>query len=275
MVRSRSAFPREGEFIVGRVRDIQNQYVYVDLLDYDGLPSEKNAQGMIHIREISSRWVKNIRNHLRVGQKVVLRVLRVDEQKGHVDLSLRRVNSAQRKNRTKEWKYAVKFENLLQFLADDVEGMAVDEVYEKIGFPVLELFEDQYQETVEELKENGEEVMQEIDNVSDEIKEKFLQIVNDNVKISTVSIIGKLDLIVRTSNGIELIKETLKEARDVIEPKETRKIEITYLGAPTYRIEVISKDYIDAENILSDFLEVVEQNIENLDELGEFEFARD
>ncbi|MGV9171900.1 MAG: translation initiation factor IF-2 subunit alpha [Promethearchaeia archaeon] len=275
MVRSRSAFPREGEFIVGRVRDIQNQYVYVDLLDYEGLPSERNAQGMIHIREISSRWVKSIRNHLREGQRVVLRVLRVDEHKGHVDLSLRRVNSAQRKNRMKEWKYAVKFENLLQFLADEVEEMTLSDAYGQIGFPVLELFEDQYQETVEELKENGEQIVEEIKDVSDEIKEKFLQIVNENVKISTVSIIGKLELIVRTSNGIELIKNTLKEAKSVIEPKETRRIEITYLGAPSYRIEVVSKDYLDAENILSDFLEVIEKNIEDLDELGEYEFVRD
>ncbi|MGV9200209.1 MAG: hypothetical protein ACOC4M_15495, partial [Promethearchaeia archaeon] len=209
------------------------------------------------------------------GQRVVLRVLRVDEHKGHVDLSLRRVNSAQRKNRMKEWKYAVKFENLLQFLADEVEEMTLSDAYGQIGFPVLELFEDQYQETVEELKENGEQIVEEIKDVSDEIKEKFLQIVNENVKISTVSIIGKLELIVRTSNGIELIKNTLKEAKSVIEPKETRRIEITYLGAPSYRIEVVSKDYLDAENILSDFLEVIEKNIEDLDELGEYEFVRD
>lgn len=274
MVRSRSAFPREGEFIVGRVRDIQNQYVYVDLLDYEGLPSERNAQGMIHIREISSRWVKNIRNHVREGQRAVLRVLRVDEQKGHVDLSLRRVNSAQRKNRMKEWKYAVKFENLLQFLADEIEDMTLDDAYDQVGFPVLGKFEDEYQETIEELKENGEDIMENID-ISENIKETFLKIVNENVKISTVSIIGKLNLIVRTSDGIEIIRNTLKEAMSVIQHKETRKIDINYLGAPTYRIEVISKDYIDAENILADFLELVENNIDPLNGLGEYEFVRD
>ena len=99
MVKSRTPFPKEGEFVIGRVVDIQQQYIYVDLLDFEGLTSEEYARGMIHISEISSRWIKNIRNFARVGQRIVVRVLRVDQSKGHVDLSLRRVNSAQKDNR--------------------------------------------------------------------------------------------------------------------------------------------------------------------------------
>ena len=35
MVRQKNKFPKQGEFIVGKVSDIQNQYVYVDLIDYN------------------------------------------------------------------------------------------------------------------------------------------------------------------------------------------------------------------------------------------------
>ena len=128
MVRSREKFPKVGEFIVGKVVDIYQQYVYVDLIDYDGLDSEKAARGMIHVSEISSRWIKNMRNFVRVGQRIVLRVLRVDPFKGHIDLSLRKVNSAQKENRMKEWKYALKYENLLQFLADATD-LTLDDAY--------------------------------------------------------------------------------------------------------------------------------------------------
>ncbi|KKK83062.1 hypothetical protein LCGC14_2797170, partial [marine sediment metagenome] len=106
MVKSRTNFPREGEFLVCKVTEVERQYVYVDLIDYKGLPSEDSAKGMIHISEISSRWIKNIRSFVRIGQRLVLRVLRVDKEKGHIDLSLRRVNSAQKDIRMKEWKYA-------------------------------------------------------------------------------------------------------------------------------------------------------------------------
>ncbi|MHA2398111.1 MAG: hypothetical protein ACXADU_04385 [Promethearchaeota archaeon] len=67
MVKSRAKFPKEGEFVVAKVTDIENQYVYVDLIDFEGLPSEETARGMIHISEISSRWIKNIRTFVRPG----------------------------------------------------------------------------------------------------------------------------------------------------------------------------------------------------------------
>jgi translation initiation factor 2 subunit 1 len=271
MVRSRTKFPKEGEFIVGKIADIQQQYVYVDLIDYKGLNTENNARGMIHISEISSRWIKNIRNYVRIGQRVVLRVLRVDPVKGHVDLSLRKVNSAQRENRTKEWKYALKYENLLQFLADETE-LTLDDAYELIGWPVKERF-DTYQEAVEELKENGRVILDDIENITEDQKEKFLKIINENVSISTVDITGKIKLSYDSENGIELIKESLIDARNVIESKQARHLSIHYLGAPFYRIEVVSKDYLDAENILSDALGVIESKVEKYN--GTFEFIRD
>ena len=48
---------------------------------------------------------------------------------------------------------------------------------------------------------------------------------------------------------------------------------IHYLGAPFYRLEIVSKDYLDAENILSDALEVIEAKVEKYN--GTFEFIRD
>lgn len=271
MVRSRNKFPSEGEFILGKINDIQDQYVYVELIDYEGLESEKTARGMIHISEISSRWIKNIRNYVRVGQRVVLRVLRVDPSKGHVDLSLRKVNSAQRENRTKQWKYALKYENLLQFLADETD-LDLDKAYELIGWPVLDRYEN-YQEAVEELKENGKEILDELKDLSEEHKKIFLKIVNENVNISTVEITGKIKLSFNSGNGIDLIKESLIKAENVIKSKETRHLNIHYIGAPYYRLEVISKDYLDAENILSDALQIIEEKA--IKNNGTFEFIRD
>ncbi len=273
MVKSRAKFPKQGEFVISKVTEVQNQYVYVDLIDYDGLPSEGTARGMIHISEISSRWIKNIRNFVRIGQRIVLRVLRVDPEKGHVDMSLRRVNSAQKEIRLKEWKYAVKYENLLQFLTETEEvEMNLDEAYELIGFPVKDYF-DTYQEAIENLKENGEELLNDLEGVTDEVKTTLLKIVDENVEISTVNISGKVKLSFNSEDGIDQIKETLVEALKVIDSKETRSILINYLAAPFYRLEVTTKDYLDAENILSDALEVFEQKAVQYN--GTFEFIRD
>ena len=44
MVKNKNSFPKEGAFIMARVVDIQKQYIYVDLPDYRGLPSEETAR---------------------------------------------------------------------------------------------------------------------------------------------------------------------------------------------------------------------------------------
>jgi translation initiation factor 2 subunit 1 len=274
MVKNKESFPREGAFILGRVVDIQAQYIYVDLPDYDGLPSEEIARGMIHISEISSRWIKNIRSIVRIGQRLVLRVVKVVPDKGQIDLSLRRVNSAQKVLIAKEHKYANKFENLLQFLIE-TEGidLTLDQAYELIGWPIKEQF-DLYQEAVEALKEGGQEILDELTNVPEDIRKKFLQIVEENVEISTVSIKGKIKLMNKSEDGIIKIKDTLNEIIKLIEkPKPTRKIDLLYLGAPFYKLEIISKDYLDAENILSEAIEVLENTTQQNN--GSFEFIRD
>ncbi|MBY9007678.1 MAG: S1 RNA-binding domain-containing protein [Candidatus Lokiarchaeota archaeon] len=271
MPKSRNPFPKEGEFIVAKVTDIENQYVYVELLDYEGLPSEKLARGMIHVSEISSRWIKNIRTHLREGQRIVLRVIRVDLEKGHVDLSYRRTNDAQRKNRMKEWKYAVKYENLLQFLADEYDDLKLDNAYEQIGFSILELYNDNYQDAVEDLKENGKDIMNKISAISQEKKDSFLKIIAENVEISTISILGKIKLRFNQNNGVELVKESILEAQNSLKnPKITRKLNITYVAAPKYGLEIIAKDYLDAENILSDALEILEEKAKKYNAIYEF-----
>jgi len=274
MVRNKDPFPKEGAFIMGRVVDIQNQYIYVDLPDYDGLPSEETARGMIHISEISSRWVRNIRSIVRIGQRLVLRVVKVVPDKGQIDLSLRRVNSAQKDLIAKEHKYANKFENLLQFLTEMKEiDLTLEQAYELIGWPIKEQF-NFYQEAVEALKEEGEDILTELKTIPDDIKKAFLKIVDENVEVSTVKIMGKIKLMNTSGDGIDKIKETLNSVMKVIDdPKVTRKINLSYLGAPIYRLEIISKDYIDAEGILSEAIEVLENTTQQNN--GSFEFIRD
>ena len=118
MVSSKHPFPIPGELVVCNVVSIQQGYVQVKLEDYKGTSNEGNLIGMVHISELSNRWVKNIHSLISVGQKVVLLVLRVNEERGYVDLSLRRVTMEQKTNKMNDWRYAVKAENLLKFFAE-------------------------------------------------------------------------------------------------------------------------------------------------------------
>ena len=69
MVRKSQEWPDEGELIVGTVYKVVNYGAFANLEEYAG------KEAFIHISEVSSGWVKNIRDHVRENQKIVARVL--------------------------------------------------------------------------------------------------------------------------------------------------------------------------------------------------------
>ena len=68
-------WPEIGDFVIATIQKITDYGAYVMLDEYE-------KQGLLHVSEVSSGWVRNIRDFVREGQKTVLKVLRVDAQKG-------------------------------------------------------------------------------------------------------------------------------------------------------------------------------------------------
>ena len=97
--------------------------------------------------------------------------------------------------------------------------------------------------------------------------------ISEKVATNTANITNLKEDFKEVKTNQEEIKESLLGALKVIDSKETRKIIINYLAAPFYRLEVTTKDYLDAENILSDALEIIEQKTVHYN--GTFEFIRD
>jgi len=72
--------------VMVQVRQIAEMGAYVKLLEYDGV------EGMILLSELSRRRIRSIQKLIRVGRNEVVVVLRVDKEKGYIDLSKRRVS---------------------------------------------------------------------------------------------------------------------------------------------------------------------------------------
>src|SRR3989344_5557116 len=95
---------------------------------------------MIHISEISPGRIRNIRDFVKEGKKVVCKVLNVNREKGYVDLSLRRVNQAQKISKNNSYKQEQKAEKVLQDLAKKLDT-DLKTIYEKIGNKIIEKYE--------------------------------------------------------------------------------------------------------------------------------------
>src|SRR5438105_13609527 len=72
-------WPDEGELVVCTVSNVKNFGAFVTLDEYE------SKEGFIHIAEVSSGWIKYIRDHVREGQKLVSKDLKGSNEKRHTD----------------------------------------------------------------------------------------------------------------------------------------------------------------------------------------------
>ena len=109
---SQAIFPEVGDLVVATVKRVEDYGAYVKLDEFAGI------EGLVHISEMATTWVRNIRDHAREGQKLVLKVLRVNPQRNQIDLSLRRVTGREKSEKMLEWKKERKAEAILKSAAE-------------------------------------------------------------------------------------------------------------------------------------------------------------
>jgi len=82
----RNKYPDVEETVFTLVKRLDAMGVYVSLLEYD------ETEGMILLSELSRRRIRSVKKLINVGRTEVAMVLRVDKDKGYIDLSKRRVS---------------------------------------------------------------------------------------------------------------------------------------------------------------------------------------
>ncbi len=238
MVRRKSEWPADGELVMCTVTKVFPQGAFVKLDEYAG------KEGMVHISEVASGWIKNIRDFVREGKKVVGKVLSVDVKKGHIDISMRQVKDVQRRAKVQQWKREQRAEKLLERAAGSL-GKDLDAAYEEVGFKLQDKFGDLYS-AFEAVATKGKEVLAGLgaDNWVDVIGELAA-----GIEPPIVQITGYVDLSCPTPEGVEVIKSALMDAQSSVREPEI-KVEARYVGSPRYSIRISAPSYKIAEDAL-------------------------
>lgn len=242
-------WPEVGDLVIATVESVTDYGAYVKLDEYD-------KKGLLHVSEISSGWIRNIRDFVRENQKVVLKVLRVDIEKGHIDLSLRRVTKREKIEKILSWKRERKAENLLRNVAEKV-GLLIEEVYEKAGA----LMEKEYglYESFEKAAKEGAGFLVKL-GVPEKIAEAIVEIAKERIPVSMVKVRGIVKLRCMKPNGIKVIKEAFLEAKKAEKTRDA-KVRFYVVAAPRYCIEVMADNYKHAENTLQRIADSVVSNV--------------
>ncbi|KGX83215.1 S1 domain-containing post-transcriptional regulator GSP13 [Pontibacillus marinus] len=75
-----------GQVLEGKVTGIQPYGAFVAL--------DEEVQGLVHISEVTHGFVKDINEHLNIGDEVKVKILNIDEEKGKYSLSIRATEEA-------------------------------------------------------------------------------------------------------------------------------------------------------------------------------------
>ena len=252
-------FPEEGELVVCTVTKVQGFGAFVELDEYPG------KEGFIHIAEVATGWVKRIRNYVREKQRVVCRVMHVDQEKGHIDLSLKRVNEHQKRDKIQEWKNNQKAERLFSMMAQRLKKTP-EECFKRFGNVLVEKYGSLYS-AFEECAYDAELFKK--DGFSGDWLDDFEAIAKNNVVVPVVNIKGYIKAETWLPDGVNHIKTALVEAEKSNFDDVT--IEVKYVGAPRYSVTVTAPDYKIAESELKKAIERVNACMKDK---GVVEFAR-
>lgn len=255
MLFRKSGMPEEGELVLCTVTKVMYHSVFTNLDEY-------GKSGMIHISEISPGRIRNIRDFVSEGRKIVCKILSINEEKGHIDLSLRRVNEMQRRGKIDWIKQEQKAEKIVEMVAKKL-GKKELELYNQISdavFAKYDCLNSCFQDIVA-----GNITLEKL-GVDKKVAKEIEDIIRQRIKPPEVEIKGDLKILSYDADGVSIIKEALKKA-------EEKNLGITYAGGGKYRVMVKATDYKEAEKIMKDGIDATIKYIEK--QGGEGEFARE
>lgn len=236
---SKEKFPEAGEYVIAVVTKIFPYGAFVKLVEYPG------KEGMIHISEISSKWIKNIRNYVKEDQRIVVKVLKIDMARGHIDLSLKSVKAVQKKQKIEEYKQEQKAEKLLELAAHKLKDQdGLEGIKEKI----LGSFDSLY-EAFEEASRDPNALKD--SKLPGKWAGELVKIAKDNIEIPLATKKVILELTTPSPEGINIIKNALLDAKKSVDPQIT--IDVRYVGAPNYKMEFTGPDFKTVEKALEKF----------------------
>ena len=132
----KKGYPEKDDFVVCTVKNLLPSSVIVILDEYE------NLEGMIHVSEITRKWVRNLRTYMKIGTKTVCKVMSINKERNEINLSVRRVGAAQHRNKLAQWSNEKKANDIFEVFAKQ-NKIKVKEVYTKIGNIILSIAHDE------------------------------------------------------------------------------------------------------------------------------------
>ena len=274
----KKGLPKWSEVVLCRVTRITPYAAWCELEEYTD-EEGKPIEGMVHISEVAGKWVKDIRNFVKINKQYVARVVRVDYQKKTINLSLKRVTKFDKKEKMENYKREKRAAGFLEQIAKRV-GSSVEDVYEQIAQPLQSRLEKEAEGAAEggfegfedllsvfEAAHENMEVLKEAD-IPPKWAEAVQDILSKSFKKKEVVLKAELLLTSVASDGVNRIRDILAELEG------GTGAAVSYISAPVYRVELNTKQPKDDERKLKEAMDAAIEKIKSAEGEGSYKFIK-
>lgn len=193
-------FPDIEDLVVVQVKNVNEVGAYVVLLEYN------NIEGMILLSELSRRRIRSINKLIRVGRTEIVVVLRVDKEKGYIDLSKRRVSVEDIAECEKRYKRGRAVHSIMRHVSETCQ-VRVEKLYEDFGWPLYKKYGHAY-DAFKLAVQESEAVLGSFE-LSEEIKKQLLLNITRRLTPQPVRIRAEIEVSCFSYEGIDAIKKAL------------------------------------------------------------------
>lgn len=244
-------YPEVDDAVMVNVKEIADMGAYVKLLEYDEI------EGMILLSELSRRRIRSIQKVIKVGRNEIAVVLRVDKDKGYIDLSKRRVSAEDAAQCEERYNKSKAVHSILRHVAEKHQ-VSLEGLYKTYAWPLARKYGHAY-DAFKMVITNPTEVFEGIDTTERDIYSDLVTQISRKLTPNPSKIRADIEVTCFSYDGIEAIKEALKAGEAL--GSEAVPIKIKLVAAPLFVLTSLSLDKKRAISTMNEAVEKIKESI--------------
>mgnify|MGYP005842656581 CR=1 FL=1 len=246
-------YPEIESVVMVNVRSIADMGAYVSLLEYN------NIEGMILLSELSRRRIRSIHRLIRVNRNEVVMVLRVDKEKGYIDLSKRRVSPEDVAACEDRFNKAKAVHGVFRHVAER-RKYYLEDLYEKIGWPLYRKYGHAYDAFKLAISDDKSVADPLVDiDVPEDLKEEIKTYILRRLAPQPIKIRSDVEVSCFTYEGIDAIREALFAGMAC--GTENSQIKIKLIAPPIYVLSTTTLEKEVGIGLLNKAIDTIRENI--------------
>ncbi|KAG9518263.1 eukaryotic translation initiation factor 2 subunit alpha, partial [Aureobasidium melanogenum] len=243
-------YPDVDSLVMVNVRQVAEMGAYVKLLEYD------NIDGMILLSELSRRRIRSIQKLIRVGRNEVVVVLRVDKEKGYIDLSKRRVSPEDVLKCEDRYNKAKMVHSIMRHVAEKT-STPMEDLYKSIGWPL----DKKYGSSLDafRISISNKSVWDEVEFANNVIKEELISYIGKRLTPQPTKVRADIEVTCFGYEGIDAVKNALRQAE--ARNTEDTQVKVKLVSPPLYVLTSQTLDKTIGITVLEEAIQEVTKAI--------------